>query len=403
MKKLSILVLVALLVSMVTYGQAQWIPGQDTEGPKLSTSPDNTRVVWDGGGGELRGSYNTIHWERENFRIAIDADNNQGNAKFILSNNGFSDDKVRLHLDGGDSYINTGGNLGIGTTSPDEKLVVNGNFKINGNNRKIIAGGSGAFIVEGNRSSFNFGATLKLNEASNAYLYGGDGGGVQHDVILAHTGSQAWGNVGIGTTNPTKKLHIYQNTNDDVVSLVENAYSGRGAHYILQPNSNYAALVIQKSGTGVEWTAGEFGSSNFSIRDNSSHIFQIEPGGVANTLYLKNNGNVGIGITEPQSELAVSGTITAKEVIVTQDGWPDFVFADHYKLMSLDKLEKHIKANKSLPGIPTEKEVLESGVKVGDMQAKLLEKVEELTLYAIKQDKKISELEGKIARLEAEK
>jgi hypothetical protein len=68
--------------------------------------------------------------------------------------------------------------------------------------------------------------------------------------------------------------------------------------------------------------------------------------------------------------------------------------------MPLDKLEKHIKANKSLPGIPTEKEVLENGVKVGDMQAKLLEKVEELTLYVIELKKENEELKDRISALE---
>ena len=120
-------------------------------------------------------------------------------------------------------------------------------------------------------------------------------------------------------------------------------------------------------------------------------------------LHIKRNtGNVGIGTTNPGDyKLAVNGTIRAKEIKV-ETGWSDFVFADNYKLMPLNKLEKYIKRNKSLPGIPSEKEVFENGVELGEMQAKFLEKIEELTLYVIEQNKKIYELEDKIARLEAE-
>jgi hypothetical protein len=196
--------------------------------------------------------------------------------------------------------IDYNGNVGIGTTSPGEKLEVNGNIKISGNN-KITS--SGILTVEGNPSGYGLGATLKLEQASNVYLYGGNGGGNVHDVILAHTGTQAWGRVGIGTLNP-------------------------------------------------------------------------------------------------QSELAVNGTITAKKVKVTLNGWSDFVFADNYKLMPLNKLEKYIKTNKSLPDIPKEKEVVKEGVNLGEMQAKLLEKVEELTLYVIELKKENEELKNRISALE---
>ena len=98
-------------------------------------------------------------------------------------------------------------------------------------------------------------------------------------------------------------------------------------------------------------------------------------------------GNVGIGITTPQSELAVEGTITTKEIVVTNTGWSDFVFEEDYELPPLEEVEQHIKTKKHLPGIPSEKEVTENGVNLGDMQTKLLQKIEELTLYVIEQQK----------------
>jgi hypothetical protein len=101
---------------------------------------------------------------------------------------------------------------------------------------------------------------------------------------------------------------------------------------------------------------------------------------------------VGINTANPQSELAVNGTITAKAITVTLNGWSDFVFKNNYNLKPLGEVENYIKANNHLEGIPSEKEVKAQGLHVGDMQAKLLQKVEELTLYAIEQNKKIEAL-----------
>lgn len=103
-------------------------------------------------------------------------------------------------------------------------------------------------------------------------------------------------------------------------------------------------------------------------------------------------GNVGIGTINPTSKLEVAGTIRAKEVKIEATGWADFVFSKDYDLPKLSEVEKHINDKQHLPGIPSEKEVLENGVNVVDMQARLLQKVEELTLYVIEQNKEIQVL-----------
>jgi len=114
-------------------------------------------------------------------------------------------------------------------------------------------------------------------------------------------------------------------------------------------------------------------------------------------LTISNTGKVGVGTTNPQEKLSVNGTILAKEVKIRTSAsyWPDFVFNDDYKIKNLDKLEKFIKQNKHLPNIPTAKEVEKDGIAVGEMNKLLLQKIEELTLYIIEQNKRIKALENK--------
>jgi len=112
------------------------------------------------------------------------------------------------------------------------------------------------------------------------------------------------------------------------------------------------------------------------------------------------NGNVGIGTTDTEgSKLAVNGTIRAKEIKV-ETGWADFVFEEDYELPSLEEVSNHIKEKKHLPGIPSAKEVKENGVNLGEMNVMLLQKIEELTLYVIKQQNIIEKLDRKILEIE---
>jgi len=109
-----------------------------------------------------------------------------------------------------------------------------------------------------------------------------------------------------------------------------------------------------------------------------------------------NDTAVGIGTTSPGSyQLAVEGTMGARKVQVKQTSWADFVFKPDYQLSPLEELESYINANQHLPGIPSEAEVQKDGIDVGEMNKKLLQKVEELTLYIIDMRKEIDKLKGK--------
>ncbi len=123
---------------------------------------------------------------------------------------------------------------------------------------------------------------------------------------------------------------------------------------------------------------------------------------------MTSSGNIGIGTTAPQYKLAVNGTIGAKDVIVTNTGWADYVFKPGYRLRRLDEVGAYIRRHGRLPGIPSESEVQEKGVSLGEMQVKLLAKIEELTLHMIEEHRRNDrleqqnrELQERIGRLEA--
>jgi hypothetical protein len=125
-------------------------------------------------------------------------------------------------------------------------------------------------------------------------------------------------------------------------------------------------------------------------------------GGVAwrNIVLNAQGGNVGIGTTNPTNTLSVNGIVQAKEVLVNT-GWSDYVFDSGYRNRPLAEVAAYIRENHHLPGIPSAKEVEEKGVSLGDMQAKLLAKIEELTLHLIQADQQNRDLQDRIERLEA--
>lgn len=128
----------------------------------------------------------------------------------------------------------------------------------------------------------------------------------------------------------------------------------------------------------------------------------LTTGGETVKMAMSLSGAVAIGNNAAPNEnykLIVDGKIGAREIMVAAGSWPDFVLKKNYTLPSLNAVESHIKKTGSLPGVPSEKKVLAKGVNVGQMEATLLQKVEELTLYVIEQQKEIDNLKSSLRDL----
>ena len=112
------------------------------------------------------------------------------------------------------------------------------------------------------------------------------------------------------------------------------------------------------------------------------------------------DGKVGIGVLDPQNALEVNGTVRAREVIVTTQGWADYVFNKDYDLQNLDSVENYILKNRHLPGIPSAGQLESRGLSVSGMLELQMKKIEELTLYIIELSKENKALEQRLNALE---
>ncbi len=209
-------------------------------------------------------------------------------------------------------------------------------------------------------------------------------------------------NVGIGTTAPAFKLDVNGDIRSKNIVLPSECQISRS----LLDNFTYQARSVGQysfgwvpdswySGGGTLWQSGYAGIKFFT---------EGKP-----RLSINISGNVGVGTETPTQKLDVNGnikganfyangTVFANEVKVEATKWSDFVFDKEYKLLPLEDVKAHIEEHKHLPDVPSEKQVLEEGINVAEMQAKLLQKIEELTLYVIQQDKEIKELRAILSK-----
>ena len=344
-----------------------------------------------------------------------------------------------LRLSGGskgaanDLTINSNGEIGIGSKNPMGQLHLNG---YNGDNLVIRdADGTIQFIkpttlVGGQDEKKGF---LQLTDTDDLRIGTNSSNNFGKFVVRTNgvdrMGVDYDGEVGIGTLTPLAKLHIPAGEDADL-SSTSNGYIMLGAgttqSLLLDNNeimvrntySTPGTLAIQNDGgevtVGARTTINRGGEAlalngnnpNMAFYQNGvykSFIEQTNSGlymGVnGGNLRLDATGQVAIGgVVAAASgyKLTVTGKVICEELKVKLSGaWPDYVFANDYKLKSLPEVEQFIAANKHLPNIPSAAEVEKDGITVGEMQKKMMEKIEELTLYIIDLQKQIEQLKSK--------
>ena len=206
------------------------------------------------------------------------------------------------------------------------------------------------------------------------------------------------GNVGIGISAPAYVLDVQQTGVEPKISIT-NKVGGTGG----------AAFRMYDAGSGTDWRFKAAATGTYKIRDNFSgqDVLTFEKGsGTALAIYVKANGYVGIGTSTPSTKLCVAGPMKVNgkincsevEVQVATGFWPDYVFSPNFKLMPLQDVENYVSLNNHLPGVPSANEMVQNGNNLAAMDAVLLQKIEELTLYMIDLKKENAQLKQLIVK-----
>lgn len=304
-------------------------------------------------------------------------------------------------------------NVGIATNTPYKKLNVNGDVAflgVNGNNAlEIIGNGTipsrrGISLDNDPSGKFNF--YIHAWQTNASFNFKNGVGDANLMSILAN------GNVGIGNANPSSHLDMVSanlgtaggsqvawakfsgdvgSGNNDQLKIYSQRASAGGSNW------NTSEIKIQRTVDASNMNFISFRSTNATYglgaivfgNDNTDHMS------------ISSDGHVSIGprklLSGPHTDayLTVDGKIVSTSCYVTQLNWADFVFETDYKLPSLTEIENYYLINKHLPNIPSAKEVAENGIDIGEMNKLLLQKIEELTILMVQQEKRIKGLENK--------
>jgi len=336
--------------------------------------------------------------ESQNARLVMRQDGGQVGARV-----GFRDGQNSLELmqESGNSLIlgtnnsdrmtiTSSGDVGIGTQSPESLLHLSALAGIDliidadtddvgeDQNARLLMRQDGGLVVARVGFRDNDNSLEIMQEYRDSLILGTS----NSDRVTITSG----GNVGIGTTQPDHELVIQ---GDDPALQIRDD--------LIDNSANAARLELLES-AGGNFDGGAFFWWNGAT--NKLLIGTKFEGDNTNVLVVdRATSSVGIGTQNPGNyRLAVNGPMRAKEIVV-ETGWSDFVFKPDYKLPSLEDIETHIKEHGHLPEIPSAKEVAAQGVKVGEMESKLLQKIEELTLHLIDMDKRLNLLELENSRL----
>jgi hypothetical protein len=310
------------------------------------------------------------------------------------------------------STVTTNSSSLSGTALPTNINVLNG-YRLNGtvsnfshNGITYQSGGGGGAAIGFSRGGASETAIDFYTNSANIP------GNIYHRMRISSEGK-----VGIGTYSPQSNLHVVgSGANKDggnvnrynVEGLIVEAKSGGRSTTV---GAELEFVIPANTDGSNEWGQGRImtvAGNSASSDATGKMIFgtrrMFDKNGTGqewfygDDIVIDGQGNIGVGTLIPKEKLSVNGKIRAHEIKVELTGWPDYVFAKDYPLATLQQTENHIKEKGYLPGIPSSAEVKANGIDLGEMNAKLLQKIEELTLHLIEQNKKTARLEEIISR-----
>ena len=213
------------------------------------------------------------------------------------------------------------------------------------------------------------------------------------------------GNVGMGTSTPTKAKLQVNGFVGNTVGLFARSANSQGLSFVADWPGLYFNCYFN-GGVKTMASSGYAGLLNFD-QNSGGFVFNANTApnvgidqfiSLSEVMRITKDGKVGIGTSNPTYPLSVNGQIQAKEVRV-ETGWSDYVFDKTFKLPSLSQVEKYIQDNKHLPGIPSAAEISRDGLALADVNTKMMAKIEELTLYVIQLEKKVKQQDQRISKL----
>ncbi|WP_235297321.1 hypothetical protein [Portibacter marinus] len=336
----------------------------------------------------------------------------------------------RLYNKGERLAVLSNGHIGINTIDPKVLMHINGNeWDLQSTDGVLMLGSATnrmAFGIAVDGAGAGTGRIYSKGTNNRLILGGGD------KDVLSVTGTE--GRVGIGTNDPSYTLDI--NTEESRGLNINNNYSGASSKYGARIESSSLGsgprYGIYASAYGNSASNGNIYGGRFLANPNSANTdaygvySQVSATGQGNKYalytvastsqpstnayswsiysvgnsYFSNEVRIGNLAGVSGYRLSVDGKIIGEELMVRMsDNWPDYVFDESYGLMSLEDVDQFINQNKHLPGIPSASEVhAEGGIQVGETNRLLLEKIEELTLYLIEQNKRIRQLEDSMIK-----
>ncbi len=341
----------------------------------------------------------------------------------IFSLNNTANDGKHSFIFGDDVNQNTlrifnNGKVGIGTATPQETLHVNGAIRGGGPGGVLRARSAYGYIDIGAQNgnwAHIYTDRPKVIFNKDVYTTTNAFSSYNNDLIFKTKGSERMriddvkGNVGIGTTNPGARLHI-NNGDQSYGTILANASEANFSLYAKTLTTR--PINIESFRLGLKYATDERnGFISFYRGGGTSGGFLGFSTNGDERMRISTNGNIGVGTAKPDEKLTVKGKIHAEEVRVDLNVPADYVFQKYYegnsnlkadyKMPTLEEVEIFTKNNHHLPQIPSAQQIQEEGLHLKEMTNLLLQKIEELTLYTIEQQKQIKAQEYRIKSLEA--